>query len=99
MVARDGPCTLTLELVSHRGERFLASGAGFAPGEDAVVESVYAGRVSRRQRRVSADGRLAPEVLTHVALSADHSARYSVKGRSCEVALEYEWGGPALRGR
>ena len=33
IVAQDGACVVTLELVSHRGQRFLASGKGFVPGE------------------------------------------------------------------
>jgi hypothetical protein len=97
MVARDGACSVTLQLVSHRGERFLASGAGFVPGEDVVIESRYAGRVHKKQRRISAEGLLPPEVISHAALGPDRSARYFVKGRSCEVTLEYEWGEAAFR--
>src|SRR5262249_41994512 len=32
ITARDGPCTVTLELVSLRGQRFMAAGTGFTPG-------------------------------------------------------------------
>lgn len=99
MVARNGPCTVSLELISYRGERFLVSGSGFPPGADVTVESRYSGRVSQRQRRVSASGVLPAEVISHTAPGPDRSARYSVKARSCEVALDYEWGEPALRGR
>jgi hypothetical protein len=97
IVGQDGGCAVTLELVSHRGQRFLASGNGFAPGEDVVVESQYAGRVQRWQRRVSADGLLPPDVVSHAAPGSDRSARYSVKGRSCRVTIEYEWGEGAFR--
>ena len=97
MVARDGPCVVSLELVSHRGERFLATGGGFVPGDHVVVESRYAGRVNQKRRQVSAEGLLPPDVISHVAPGSDRSARYSVKGRSCEVTLEYEWGKSALR--
>src|SRR5215813_965636 len=49
IIGRDGPCVVSLELVSHRGERFLANGSGFGPGEAVVIESWYADRVSRKQ--------------------------------------------------
>jgi hypothetical protein len=94
--AQDGPCILTLQLVSHRGERFLASGQGFAPGDEVGIEWRVAGRVTHKRQRVSADGRLRPDVISHGAIGSDRSARYAVTGRSCAVALEYEWGEPAL---
>jgi hypothetical protein len=97
MVARDGGCVVTLELVSHRGQRFLAAGNGFGPGENVVVESRWAGRVQQKRVRTSAEGRLPPDVLTHVAAGTDHGARYSVKGRSCEVTIDYEWGEAAFQ--
>jgi hypothetical protein len=97
MVARGGPCSITLELVSHRGERFLASGAGFIPGELVITESHSAGRVSRKQRRVSPEGLLPLDVISHVALDADRRAHYLVKGHSCELTLDYEWGEAAFR--
>ena len=98
ITASDGPCVVLLELVSHRGERFLASGIGFTPGDDVIVESRYAGRVSRKQRRASAVGVLPPDVIWHASSGDDRTARYSVKGRYCEVKLDYVWGEPALRG-
>ena len=97
IVAQDGGCVLTLELVSHRGQRFLASGRGFVPGDDVVIESRYAGRVQQKQLRVSGDGLLPPDVVSHAAPGSDRSARYSVKGRSCQVTIEYEWGEGAFQ--
>jgi hypothetical protein len=97
IVAQDGGCVVTLELVSHRGQRFLASGKGFAPGDDVVIESRWAGRVQHKQVRVSAEGRLPPDVITHVAPGSDRSARYSIKGRACHVTIEYEWGEGAFQ--
>jgi len=99
IVGRDGPCAVWLELVSHRGDRFLVSGSGFAPGDDVSIESRYSGRVSKKPQRVSADGLLPAELISHAAMSEDRSAVYSVKGRNCEVTLAYWWGEPALHGR
>ena len=99
IVGRDGPCVVSLELVSHRGDRFLVSGSGFAPGDDVTIESRYSGRVSKKPQRASATGLLPAELISHAALGDDRSAFYSVKGRNCEVTLAYWWGEPALRGR
>jgi hypothetical protein len=98
ITARDGPCTVSLELISRRGDRFVASGAGFAPDEGVVTELWHAGRMIQKRQRVSVDGRLPLDVISHGASDIDRSARYAVKGRSCDVAVEYEWGEPA-RGR
>ena len=98
IATRDGACVVSLELVSHRGERFLARGSGFVPGTEVRVESQYAGRVTRRIQRASADGHLPPDVLIHAAATAsDNRALYTVKAGSCAVVLEYAWGRPALR--
>jgi len=43
--ARDGTCEIALQLVSHRGDKFLASGSGFVPVDNLLTESRYAGRV------------------------------------------------------
>ena len=53
ITARDGPCTISLELISYRGDRFLVSGAGFAPGDDIITESRYAGRVIQKRQQIS----------------------------------------------
>ena len=96
ITARDGPCTVSLELVSRRGDRFLASGAGFAPDEDVVTELRYAGRMIQKRQRVSVDGQLPQDVISHGASGTDRRAHYAVKSRFCDVAVEYEWGEPAL---
>jgi hypothetical protein len=99
ITARDGPCTISLELISHRGDRFMASGAGFVPGEEVLTESRYAGRVMQKRQRISPEGLLPPDVGSHGASNAEHSARYAAKGHSCDVVAEYEWGEPALSRR
>jgi hypothetical protein len=52
--------------------------------------------VTNKRGRVSTDGQLPPHLITDVASDAERGARYAVKGRACEVALEYSWGEPAL---
>jgi hypothetical protein len=96
ITARDGPCTVQLELLSYRGDHFVASGAGFAPGDEVVAELHYSGRLIEKRQRASSEGLLPLNVLSHRAIDADRKARYTVKGRACEVAVDYEWGEPAL---
>jgi len=96
IAASDGQCSVSLELVSHRGEKFLAAGSGFLPGDEVITELRYAGRVIEKRVRTSAEGSLPPQVLLHASVNTDRRARYSVKGRSCDVAVDYDWGEPAL---
>jgi hypothetical protein len=98
ITARDGVCTVSLELASRRGDRFVASGAGFDPGDEVITESRYSERIIQKRWRISPEGLLPPDVILHGASDADHSARYVVKGRSCNVAVEYEWGSPRSAG-
>jgi hypothetical protein len=99
IAAHQGSCDLSLELVSRRGEQFLAAGRGFAPGESVVVELQQATATTNKRVRALADGKLPPEVIAHGAPGADTHARYVVKGRGCEVAVDYTWGEAALSRR
>jgi len=99
IAAHQGPCDVSLELVSRRGEQFLAAGRGFSPGESVVVEVQQASAATSKRVRALGDGRLPPDVITHGAPVADTHARYVVKGRACEVAVDYAWGEAALSRR
>jgi hypothetical protein len=96
IIARDGPCIVQLELVSYRGDRFVATGAGFAPGAEVITESRYSGRVIQKRQRASPQGLLPLEVISHETISVDPSARYVVTCQSCKVVVDYDWGKPAL---
>jgi len=96
IVAHDAHCTVSLELVSHRGEKFLASGKGFFPGEEVITELRYAGRTLEKRLRASVDGSLPTHVLLHAAVGSDREAHYSVRGHSCTALLDYNWGEAAL---
>jgi len=99
IVARDRACSVFLELISLHGNRFLATGAGFVPGEEVDVDLLSAGRVTQRKLRVSADGRLPLDIVMHGGIGTDLSARYAVKASSCGPAIEYEWGEAAVKRR
>jgi len=96
ITARDGRCTVSLEIVSFQGDHFVATGAGFAPGDEIITESRYSGRVIQKRQRASAQGLLPLDVISHETIDADRSARYAVKGRACDLAVEYNWGTSAL---
>jgi hypothetical protein len=96
IAAQQGACRLLLELVSRRGDRFLAAAQGFTPGESVVVELQQARSTTEKRVRVLPDGRLPLDVISHGTAAADPHARYTVKGRACEVAVDYTWGEPAL---
>jgi hypothetical protein len=99
IAARDRACAVSLELISLHGNRFVASGEGFVPGEDVDIELRSSGRVTQKKQRISAQGLLPLDVVSHGAISTDLSARYLVKARSCEPVVEYEWGEAALKRR
>jgi hypothetical protein len=99
ITARDGACTVSLELASRRADRFIASGTGFDPGDEVITESRHTERIIQKRWRISPEGLLPRNVIVHGARGADHSARYVVKGRACNVVVEYEWGKSALSWR
>ena len=96
ITARDGPCSVSLEMISLQGSRFIAIASGFPPYQDVDVESRAAGRVSHKRQRVDADGNLPLDVLEHGTAGADTVARYSIRAGACAPAVEYRWGQPAL---
>jgi hypothetical protein len=95
IAAKVGACAVSLELVSRRGDRFVASGSGFAPGEEVTIESHDSGEAIRKRQRVGADGRLPADEIWHHS-GGSHDARYEVKGSTCAVAVSYRWGEPTL---
>jgi len=97
--AKDRVCTVSLELASTHGDRFITTGTGFIPGEIVDMELRYSGRVTRKKQRAAGDGSLAADLLSLGAANPDPIARLAVKGASCEPALEYEWGEAALKRR
>ena len=99
ITARNGSCTVKLELVSYRGDNFVATGAGFAPDDEVVAETRYSDQAVRKRQRISAQGILPLSVISHQSSGPDRSARYTVTGRACEVAVQYTWGKAALSRR
>ncbi len=96
ITAGDGACKLSLELLSPLGDRFVASGKGFPAGEDVLAQLRYSGQLIQKQSRISPEGLWGPDLISHRAIGADRGARYTVKARSCEVSVEYDWGEPAV---
>lgn len=99
ITARDGACSLSMELISLHGNRFLATGAGFPPSTEVNIEQRFAGQVTNRKLRVSAQGRLPPDVVSHGGVGTDLTAHYTAKSPSCGPVVRYEWGVAALKRR
>jgi hypothetical protein len=97
IVARDGACSVTLELISLYGNRFIAIASGFPGGGQVDIESNASGAVTRKRLRVDADGTLPLDVVSHGTLGADAVARYAVKAGACAPVVEYRWGESALK--
>jgi hypothetical protein len=87
---------VSLELLLPRGDRFLVIGAGFVPGEIVASDLSYDGHIERKSRIISSEGLLSNYVIVHSAIGSSRQARYALKGRACEVSVEYKWGEPAL---
>ena len=94
--ARSGSCAISLELISRRGDRFMASATGFAPGEEVSIETQDASGIAHRRLRAGTDGGLPPDVVFHPLANNGHRARYEARGRACAVTISYEWGQAAL---
>jgi hypothetical protein len=92
LTARDGACTVSLELASRRGDRFVASGSCFTAGDEVITESRYSEWIIQKRWRISPGGLLLQDVILHRGNGTDRRGRYTVKGRSCNVVVEYEWG-------
>lgn len=99
IVGHDGPCSVSLELVSQRGDRFLASGSGFITGEEIITESQYSGRVVEKHKKVSSAELFPLDSIAHGSRGSGGNARYTVIGRACKVVVDYDWGEPALTRR
>jgi hypothetical protein len=95
ITSTSGPCAVSLELASRRGERFLVTTRGFVPGETVSVRLDEAGHTTTRQLSILPEGRLPFDVITHhEGPGAERRARYTVTGSSCTVAVDYTWGEP-----
>jgi hypothetical protein len=62
-----------------------------------VIESRTGSRQTEKRQRVTAEGRLRPDVVAHAAVDDDRTAAYRVRSRACAVSIEYAWGDAALR--
>jgi hypothetical protein len=96
LATRSGSCAISLELISRRGDRFMASATGFTPSEEVSIEVQDAAGIAHRRVRVGEDGGLPADVVFHRPATTDHRARYEARGRACAAAITYEWGQAAL---
>ncbi len=96
IAVQSSGCSVSLQLFSPRGDRFLVTGSGFVPSENSFTELKTEGRIEQKLRKISADGQLPTHVISHGAVGSNSNAQYSVKGRLCRVTIDYDWGPAAL---
>lgn len=96
IMGRDKACAVSMELISLHGNRFVAFGSGFAPGEEVDIETRSSGRLLQHKASIGPDGSLPQDVVSHGAIGADFKARYQVKGKTCAPIVDYEWGDAAM---
>jgi hypothetical protein len=88
--------TVWINLLCASGTACRADGKTFDGIDEVFTQLRYAGRVIEKRVRTSAEGSFPPQILLHASVNTDRQAHYSVKGRSCEVAVDYEWVNAAL---
>ncbi len=94
---RDGRCHLSVELLSQRGDLFAIWGEGFEPGEEVALESSFAGKMEKSKQKASTLGEIGSAVFPAASGRESGLANYSAVGKSCKVAVRYEWGLSSLR--
>lgn len=92
--SRSGACHLSIELLD--AQTFRATGDGFDPNEEVEITDRSDTEVIRVAQKVRANGRIEAKLLPAVKGKDGGTASWSVKARSCTVALDYQWGKPAL---
>ena len=60
---------------------------------------LFSGRVVRNWRRINSEGLLPLDVLSHAGTGSDRRTRYEIRGRTCNVGIEHEWGETGLSRR
>lgn len=96
IVAKNGSCSISLERVSARDDRFLVTGSGFVPADTAMSELSYGSRIERKARRITPDGSLIAHVIVHSVIGPGGNSRYMVRTQHCETIVYYRFGEQAL---
>jgi hypothetical protein len=95
--AKDGPCVLSVQLGSRRGDVFLVMGQGFEPEGEVTIKSHSEGEVVSGTSPLSRDGKFATVVTPAVRGKRSGKASFTASGKDCSPTVDFEWGPPALR--
>jgi len=92
--SKDGPCLLSMQLGSPRGDLFLVIGQGFEPDGEATTESRSDVEVLRNKVRLTRDGKFATVVAPAVVGKRSGKASFTASAKDCSPTVDYEWGAP-----
>ena len=90
--AQDGNCTLQVELENTKFTSFVIRGTGFEPGENVTTSSSFGGDPTAGTQLASAVGEFAAHVDADLPGKNSGSATFAATGKSCHLAVAYEWG-------
>ncbi len=90
--AKDGKCTLTVELENTKFTSFVIRGAGFEPDEKVMTSSSFGNDATAGTELASSQGEFAAPVHADLPGKNSGSATFAATGHSCHPTVTYEWG-------
>jgi hypothetical protein len=96
---REGPCHVTLELVSTDARTYVAYGDGFPPGEVVSLAWNYGGHTAAHTARTDSTGAFAAAINHEGQPAGRHKwdARLEAVASSCRPAVAYLWGEAGMK--
>lgn len=96
--AKDGPCRLWVQIISHQGTAFAIFGEGFGADEDVTTTSQSGSEVIKKEEKAHSDGTLPVNIIAPAVVGKQSGiATFNAAGKSCAPTVNYEWGPPALK--
>lgn len=93
--ARDGNCSLTVELEDTSGNMFVIRGDGFEPGETVKTSSTWEPEAG--SQHASPEGKFHAAIRPAMKGKGSGSATFTAVGNSCHPSVSFEWGKAAMK--
>jgi len=95
--ARDGKCSLTVELKDIKGNLFMIRGEGFDPGETVKAVSTSGNEEIDHSQQASPQGEISTLLLPGVKGKQSGLVSFTATGASCRSSVTFEWGRAAMK--
>ena len=95
--ARDGKCSLTVELKDIKGNLFMIRGEGFDPGETVKTVSTSGKEEIDDSQQASPQGEISTLLLPGVKGKQSGLVSFTATGASCRSSVTFEWGRAAMK--